>query len=68
MTRQHQYFCHVPQATVQENLARNAFTAHPENVVLDMIREKDCEARSEPVTLIRAARQRRKLGPVTKFK
>ena len=68
MTRQQQYFSGVPLATVQQNLARNAFMAHPENVVLAMMVEEDGEARSQAVTLIRAARQHRKLGPVRKIK
>ena len=57
MTRQQQYFSGVPLATVQQNLARNTFMAHPENVVLAkaMLGEEDGEARSEAVTLISAA-------------
>ena len=52
MTRQQQYFSSVPLATLQQNLARNAFMAHPENVVLAMLGREDGEARSEAVTLI----------------
>ena len=34
MTPHQQYFSGVPLATLQQNRARNAFMAHPENVVL----------------------------------
>ena len=53
---------------MQQNLARNAFMAHPENVVLAMLGEEDGEARFEAVTLIRAARQCREPRPVRRLK
>ena len=68
MTRRQQYFSGVPLAAVQQNLARSTVMAHLENVVLAMLREEDGEARSEAVTMIRAARQRRTPGSVRKFR
>ena len=41
---------------------------HPENIVLAMLGDQDCDVRSEAVALIKAARQRHQPGPVRKFK
>ena len=49
-------------SVAQQSLARNAWMAHPENVLLGMLGDNDANVRKEAVVLIQDARKRRQPG------